>query len=356
MSESSPNWLEQLRSYVNNLNTRPALPPEAPPVPRRIGLALGGGGGKGSAHVGVLKVLEELQLPLDLIVGTSSGGAVAILYAAGFSYEQICEVFRNTAMRRIAVPDPTRTGIIGQKRREELLTRMLGDRSFADLRIPCAVIATDLVSGQQVLLNEGSLVEAMLATTALPGIFPPVVRGKQLLADGGILNNLPVDAAQQLGATRVIAVELNDALPGFALETPADDSPMARIMLAPQQFAIAGRALSLLINHATTQHLRDNPPDLLLSPYVADIPTLAMASPEKGLQAGISAARDCAAELLALRAWRLNEDAPAPVPPAPAEAARPRLSLPFQLSIQLPPIQLPRWGEADPAVNPERQP
>lgn len=355
MSESNLNWLEQLRSYVNNLNARPAAPPAVPPVPRRLGLALGGGGGKGSAHVGVLQVLEELEIPLDLIVGTSSGGAVAILYAAGFSYDQICEVFRNTAMRRIAVPDPTRTGILGQKRREELLTRLLGERSFADLRMPCAVMATDLVSGQPVMLNEGSLVEAMLATTALPAIFPPVVRGEQLLADGGILNNLPVDAAQRLGATRVIAVQLNDALPGFALEAPAADSPMARLMLAPQQFAIAGRALSLLINHATAQRLRDNPPDLLLSPYVAGISTLDMANPEKGLLAGLSAARDNSAELLALRAWRHNKDTSAPVAPdapaTPAEAARPWLSLPFQL-----PIQLPRWGEEDPAATVERRP
>lgn len=343
MSDSSTTWIEQIRNYVSNLSPRPAPPEVAPPPPRRLGLALGGGGGKGGAHVGVLQVIEELQIPLDLIVGTSVGGAVAIFYAAGLSFDQIHAAFRSTAFRNIAVPDPTRTGIFGQRRREEVVTRLLGDRTFADLRLPCAVMATDLVSGRAVMISEGSLAEALLATTALPSIFPPVARGEMLLADGGILNNLPVDAAQILGAGRVIAVELNDAVPGFALGAPADDSPLARLMLAPQQLNVAWRSLSLLINHATALHLRDNPPDLLISPYVADIPTLDMSNPEKGQLAGLSAARDSAAELLDLRAWRLGKDAPAPAPLA--EPARNWLSLPFQL---------PRWGEGptDPPAPP----
>jgi NTE family protein len=343
MSDSGTTWIEQLRNYVSNLNPRPVAPEAAPAPVRCLGLALGGGGGKGGAHVGVLQVLDELQVPLDLIVGTSVGGAVAIFYAAGLSFDEIQAAFRSTAFRNIAAPDPTRTGIFGQRRREEVVTRLLGDRTFADLRMPCAVMATDLVSGRPVLINEGLLSEALLATTALPSIFPPVARGEMLLADGGILNNLPVDAAQLLGAGRVIAVELNDALPGFSLGAPAGDSPLARLMLAPQQLNVAWRSLSLLINHATALHLRDNPPDLLISPYVADIPTLDMTNPEKGQSAGLTAARDSAAELLALRAWRLGEDDPVPVPPAPP--ARPWLSLPFQL---------PRWGEA--SAEPPAQP
>lgn len=354
MSDSTISWLEQIRAYLANMSPRPEPPAETPPPPepRRIGLALGGGGGKGAAHLGVLQVLEELDVPIDLVVGTSAGGAVAVLYAAGMSCDQIREVFRSTALRRIAVPDPTRMGLIGQRRREEILRQLLGDRTFADLRLPCAVMATDLVSGRPVMINEGPLVEALLATTALPPIFPPVLRDDMVLADGGILNNLPVDAAQALGAGRVIAVELNDAVPGFSLATPEAATPLARLMLAPQQFNIAGRALSLLINHATALHLRDNPPDLLISPYVADIHTLDLSNPEKGQAAGESAARDLAEELLALRAWRLElptapaEPAPAPSP-APAPPAWPWLNLPFQL---------PRWGDGHPASRNEQGP
>ncbi len=338
MSDSTITWLEQIRSYFQSSGQRPDQSPPAPspPEPRWLGLALGGGGGKGTAHLGVLQALEELAIPIDLIVGSSAGGAVAVLYASGLSFAEIHEVFRSTSLRRIAVPDPSRTGLIGQRRREEILRALLGERTFADLRLPCAVMATDLVSGRPVLIDEGPLVEALLATTALPPIFPPVVRGEMLLADGGILNNLPVDAAQALGARRVIGVELNDAVPGFSLLTPTASTPLARLMLAPQQFNVAGRALSLLINHATALHLRDNPPDLLISPYVADIHTLDLSNPEKGHEAGLTAARDLAEELLALRAWRLEEPAPLPEPAPQPEPARPWLNLPFQL---------PRWGD-----------
>lgn len=333
LDASALNWLEQLRDRFLR-QAADASEPE-PPAPRKLGLALGGGGGKGAAHVGVLRVLEELEVPIDLIAGASAGGAVAVFYAAGLSFDTIRDIFRTMALRRIAVPDPTRTGLIGQKRREEILTRVLGDRTFADLSIPCAVTTVDLVSGQVVVLDEGPLVEAVLATTAVPGILPPVFRDGMVLADGGILNNLPVDVARSMGAGRVIAVELNDAVAGFNLALPMADNPLARLTLAPQQFNVAVRALSLLMNHATALQLRENPPDLLLSPAVADIPTLDLSNPEKGEQVGLATARDFAEELCALRSWRLEEPAP---PPEPApEPAWLKLNLPFAL---------PRWGES----------
>lgn len=327
-------WFNQLRDRFVSGGQQPAPAPPPAPEPRRLGLALGGGGGKGAAHVGVLQVIEELKIPLDLIVGTSAGGAVAVFHAAGLSLEEIREIFRAMALRRIAAPDPSRTGLIGQRRREETLRRILGDRTFADLRLPVAVTAVDLMSGQLVVIDDGPLVEAVLATTALPGIFPPVVRGDMILTDGGTLNNLPVDVARARGAQRVIAVELNDAVPGFSLLPPVADNPLARLTLAPQQFAVASRALSLLVNHVTAIQLRECPPDLLLSPSVADIPTLDMSNPEKGQVVGVATARAAGEALLALRDWRLEE--PQPAPPPPPDPGWPRLSLPFAL---------PRWGE-----------
>lgn len=326
-------WLNQLRDRFANGGQAPAPEPPPTPEPRRLGLALGGGGGKGAAHVGVLEVLDALAIPVDLIVGTSAGGAVAVFHAAGLTLDEIRELFRAMALRRIAVPDPTRTGLIGQRRREETLRRILGDRTFADLGMPVAVTAVDLVSGQLVVIDEGPLVEAVLATTALPGILPPVVRDGMILADGGVLNNLPVEAVRARGAQRVIAVELNDAVPGFNLMPAVADNPLARLTLAPQQFAVASRALSLLMNNATTLQLRDCPPDLLLSPSVVDIPTLDMSNPEKGHLVGLETARAAADALLALRDWRLEEP---PEPPPPPDSPWPKLNLPFSL---------PRWGE-----------
>jgi len=333
---SYTTWLDQIRDRFVSGAQRPEPVAPSLPEPRRLGLALGGGGGKGAAHVGVLQVLEELELPIDLIVGSSTGGAVALLYAAGLSHSEILALFRAMSLRRIAVPDPTRTGLIGQRRREELLTRLLGTRTFDDLRIPCAVTAVDLVSGTVVVIDDGPLVQALLATTALPGIFPPVLRDGMILADGGILNNLPVNLVRERGAQRVIAVELNDAVPGFNLMPALADNPLARLTLAPQQFAVASRALSLLVNHTVAMQLRENPPDLLISPVVADIPTLDMANAEKGLPAGITAAQAVADELLALRAWR-NEEPAAP-PPPPPEPSWGKFTLPFAL---------PRWGDPE---------
>ncbi len=317
--------LERLQSYVRGHLWRDTAHPveiAMPTAPPCIGLALGGGGGKGGAHLGVLAVLEELGLPIDMIAGTSAGGAVGVLYAAGFSLAEIEEIFRSTALRRIATPDPTRTALLGARKREQLLQNLLGERTFADLRFPCAVVATDLVSGRVVVINEGPLVPALLATTALPGIFPPVVRGTELLVDGGILNNLPVDVAEMLGAQRVIAVELNNS-DDFELPLSVPTNPVARLTLAPRQFAIASRSLSLMMNHMTALRLERHPPVLLLRPDVNHIATLDMTHPDEGRRIGEIAAREATATLLALRDWRL-----APLPPAPVAPSK-RPSFPW---------------------------
>jgi NTE family protein len=290
------NWIKHIRERIHQ--------PAVPSAERRLGLALSGGGGKGAAHIGVLQVIRDLDIPIDLIVGTSAGGAVAVLYAAGFDLPAIQDVFRQSALRRIATPDPSGTGIIGQRRREEMLYRLLGQRTFADLSIPCAVVATDLVSGEMVVLREGPLVPALLATTALPALFPPVPYGDMLLADGGILNNLPVDVAYELGAQRVIAVDLRDAQAGFSLQPEENDSLFARFMFAPKQFAVAQRALSLLMAEATELRLQQYPPDLLIQPDVTSIATLDLSTPEKGYAIGLAAARELAGELIDLRLWR----------------------------------------------------
>jgi NTE family protein len=302
------------------LNRRPEprdeAPPPAPEPPRRLGLALGGGGGKGGAHLGVLDVLEELEIPIDAIAGTSAGAFVAIMYALGYRPNEIAGLIADFALRRIAVADPLRTGFIGSRKREARLREILGDATFADTRIPCAVTATDLASGRLVVLDEGPLVPAILATTALPGIFPPVLRERQVLADGGVLNNLPVDVAAALGATRVIAVQLVAEQADAALLPEPPAHPLARLRLAPRQFALASRALDLMIAEMTRLRLAQCPPALLLTPDVGQIGTLDMRRAAEGYRAGQTSARAAGAELLMLRTWRLSqaELAPAPAP------------------------------------------
>lgn len=335
------SWLQHLRDRLSFQRSAPAV---APSEPRRLGLALGGGGGKGAAHIGVLQVLEELDIPIDYIAGTSAGGAVAICYSAGLSFETIRELFRRLTLRKIAIPDPQGLALIGQRRRKAILEEYLGDRTFADLRIPCVVTATDLATGQLVEIDEGSLVEAVLATTAIPFIVPPVIRGEMILADGGLLNNVPVSVVRARGAQRVIGVQLSDASTPFSLEATEGEHPLMRLMLAPQQFAIAQRALSIMLSNATALQLRANPPDLLIKPSVADIRTLDLSNPEKGWRAGLEATRAVTEALLELRAWRLGVSEAAE---AADEAGRSWFSLPFQL---------PRWGEESRAEAPVSRP
>jgi NTE family protein len=308
------------RVYASFVGQAESLAEPAPPEPpRRLGLVLGGGGGKGAAHLGVLAAMEALEVPIDLIVGTSAGGFAAVAYAAGYRPHQITALFKTFGLRRVAVADPTRTGFIGARKREQILLELFGDRTFADLGVPVAVVTTDLASGQVVTIGEGPLVPAIMATTALPGIFPPVICGDQVLADGGVLNNVPVDVAERLGATRVIAVQLSTVAFDTLGLASAPSSRLARLTLAPRQFALANRALDLMIAQATAMRLEQHPPALLLRPEVGQIGLLDMSRAEEGYRAGEQAALDASEELAALRVWRV---AP-PIAPSQPQPRRP---------------------------------
>ncbi|NNC37439.1 MAG: hypothetical protein EX271_05560 [Acidimicrobiales bacterium] len=208
----------------------------------RIGLVLGGGGARGLSHVGVIKVLEDNQIPIDVIAGTSMGAIVGSLYASGYSADEIENIAReldwsdvfndNTARRRetfrrksddfgfltdykvtfrngnIVLPE----GIIqGQNLFLELSRLLATTRSvgkFADLPIPFKLVATDLETGNAVVMEDGDLATAVFASMAIPGFVPPVEREGRRLLDGGLVNNVPVDLARQLGADIVIVVNV----------------------------------------------------------------------------------------------------------------------------------------------------
>ena len=179
----------------------------------KVGLALSGGGARGLAHIGVLRVLEREGIPVDFLAGTSMGGLIAAAYAAGLDPDFMAqEALRMASVRRLlALADlslPRRGLFEGQKVRQ-YLARLLGERTFADLRIPLTLVAVDLNSGREVYLHQGPVVEAVRATIALPGIFTPVERDGQLLVDGGLLDNLPAAAVRHMGADVVFAVDVS---------------------------------------------------------------------------------------------------------------------------------------------------
>jgi len=176
---------------------------------KKLGLALGGGAARGLAHIGVLKVLEEEGIRVDTVAGTSIGAMIGALYAAGVPVRQIEDVARNVDWRQMArLIDPTlpKAGLIDGRKVGMFMAELLPVRSFEELRLPFAVVATDVETGEVLIIKKGDLLPALQAAIAFPGIFTPVSFGNRFLVDGGLCNPVPVDVARDLGADAIIGV------------------------------------------------------------------------------------------------------------------------------------------------------
>jgi NTE family protein len=173
-----------------------------------IGLALGGGFARGFAHLGVLQVLEQNHIPISCIAGTSVGSILGAAYASGAPLARIIATCRTLRFRDIARWRVSRLGLASNHRLGDLIEQVFESRQFEDLRIPLAVVATDLNSGEPVVLTHGSLVDAIRASCAFPGLFEPVEIGTRCLADGGLVAPVPTRAARELGAEFVLGVSV----------------------------------------------------------------------------------------------------------------------------------------------------
>jgi NTE family protein len=178
-----------------------------------VGLALGGGGARGMAHVGVIRVLEREGIDIDCIAGTSAGALVGAAYAAGIRGYRLLEMALNLRWRDIARFVWPRQGFVSFDKLESFLVEVAGDLSFDDLEIAYAAVTADLATGEQVVLKEGRVARAVQASCSVPGFVTPVEVEGRLLVDGGVVNNLPISVARDLGADVVIAVGLG-APPG----------------------------------------------------------------------------------------------------------------------------------------------
>ncbi|MBN1137533.1 MAG: patatin-like phospholipase family protein [Anaerolineae bacterium] len=175
---------------------------------KRVGLALSGGGARGAGHVGVLEVLDREKVPIDCIAGTSAGSLVGAAYAAGIRGERLVELTRQTRWRHMARFTWPHDGLVSFAPLERYLTRTMGDLTFADLEIPFAAVATDMATGEQVTLRQGRVAPAVRASCSVPGVVAPLELNGRLLADGGVVNNLPISVVRDMGAEVVIAVSL----------------------------------------------------------------------------------------------------------------------------------------------------
>ncbi|MDO9555133.1 MAG: patatin-like phospholipase family protein, partial [Atribacterota bacterium] len=178
----------------------------------KFGLALGSGSARGMAHIGVIQVLEAYHIPVNMIAGTSIGSVVGSVYATGASVEKMKEAALSMKRSKtISLMDPTLpfSGLLSGNRVEEILNKIaLKDKTFDDLKIPFAAVATDIETGAKVILNQGSVIRAVRASISIPGIFTPVKYQDYYLVDGGVVDPVPVDVVQKMGADIIIAVSL----------------------------------------------------------------------------------------------------------------------------------------------------
>lgn len=177
----------------------------------RVGLALGGGAARGMAHVGVLRVFAEHEIPIDCIAGTSAGSLVGAAFAAGVSLDELERIARSLRWRDVGRMTLSKLGVQSNARMTEYVQRFFPVTKFEELKIPFAAVATDLHTGEEVVIRDaGDLALAIRASCAVPGWYIPVTdeRGRQLV-DGGLVSIVPSAAARDLGADVVIAVDVN---------------------------------------------------------------------------------------------------------------------------------------------------
>ena len=206
---------DNVRPVVETPAPRPtttAPTPAAPPV--RIGLALGGGAAKGFAHIGVIKMLEANGIKADVVAGTSAGSVVGALYASGMDPFRMQE--RAVALDESSIRDVRlfSGGLVQGVALQNYVNQEVGNRTLDRMTIPFAAVATRLETGDRIVFVRGNTGQAVRASSSVPGVFEPVKIGDRHYVDGGVVSPVPVDAARQLGADLVIAVDISSKASG----------------------------------------------------------------------------------------------------------------------------------------------
>ncbi|MBS3753329.1 MAG: patatin-like phospholipase family protein [Anaerolineales bacterium] len=242
-----------------------------------ISLALGGGGSRGSAHLGVLRALEGEGFKIKAVAGTSAGGMAASIYAAGYKPQEAIDIFSQVDQNELFSFGNGRA-LLGVKGIVKAMARFIEEETFQDLIMPCALTAVDIKEMREVVLQEGRVLDAVMATIAIPGVFPPKKWGERFLVDGGVLDPVPVQIARSLAPDLpVVAVVLSPhpekwkeiSAPEIFSETPIL-KPIKRMRVA-QAFDIFTRSVELMTHELSEKQLELEKPDVIIRPDLVDV-------------------------------------------------------------------------------------
>lgn len=279
-----------------------------------ISLALGGGGVRGIAHIGVIRTLENHGFKIRAIAGTSAGGLVGAVYAAGFSTEtieaKVNEMNQNRSFSRKSNDQPSLLGLSGIT---DILSDMLGDTTFKELKIPFAATAVSLHTGKEIILRKGKVIDAVLATIAVPGVFPSQEIGGRVLIDGGVMDPVPVRVARWLQPDLpVVAVMLHktpdgfsESLPQLILPIPGSTTIIEHLTrLRPvQAFQIFAQSIEVASKHLTELSMRVYEPEVIIAPRVGQHNILQEVDANELIDEGVRAAEETLNKIRAEVNW-----------------------------------------------------
>lgn len=212
----------------------------------KVGLVLGGGAGLGWAHIGAFRILERAGIPIHVVAGTSIGSIVGASIAAG-KLDELEEIARDITIKEILMMGEfsfKKGSLLGAGKIEKEMRRHFGNQTIEGLKMPFAAVAADLYSGERIVLKHGDVVTAIRASSAVPGVLPPIDTNRMMLIDGGVVDPVPVDAARELGADFIIAVDLQADFKG-RVKTLGFDPILGKPRAAAMKTARAGLYLTL---------------------------------------------------------------------------------------------------------------
>ncbi|MFH1709869.1 MAG: patatin-like phospholipase family protein [bacterium] len=251
--------------------------------PQKVGLVLGGGGARGVAHIGVIKVLAENKIPIYCITGTSSGAIFGALFSGGMNPHDMAKQARHADWMKLVKFKLSKTGPVSGEGIEKLITGNISCKNIEDLAIPLNIVATDLKTGERVVIDHGNIAKAVHASAAIPGVFSPVQFQGRLLADGLVVDNVPVEAARDMGADFIIAI---DVIPNVILGG-----------WLPNVLNVIERSMD--INCRRTSETVKRTADIVIEPVNRNISALSLNEVDELIKMGENAAKDAIPQIKA---------------------------------------------------------